>query len=593
MTRLRVMAAWVGVWLSLGVCFAWSDAPTIPARVGQFPQEIAERWTPAEGLPAKRIDDVRVVDDGTFGDNGNPKGVYNCDNADRVVALPDGGFIITAVYDEAGYTLRRYSASGQSVFASALAEGDYWGLAPRGDEIIGGLGKGAGAKLVRIVMPGERTLMANGAEFYPILAPGEKEVRPAGVAVVGDSAYVSIPDLGIVRAFDLATGNRQADHPVPEPADIAADDSGALWVISGKDVLSLGKDDKPGRRYPTGLESPQFLAASSTRLAAVDRRNRRIALLDAADGKVIRTIGRDRAPGQWTPVSTDLLRDPRGAAFLPDGRLLVTEATRVRSFWPETLVVGQEILSNFMDVAVIHPTQPEYVYCSPGVFRVDPKTGSWKWLLEEPQGFGPPGKDGKPTSLHIGSPSTSVVLDGRPFIVYFNSGTLRMVDVSDPLKPRIAINTSEHAGVLGGWAYSTISFTRGGHIIAGGHYNLAFRQIPYKGLDAQGNPVYDWANPVKLGEEKDPLPRAMKSIEAISADRVTGDIYYLAVTDLYNKMVPGWGADGTGVGRSAPDGRPLWFSLSSGGNYMSISSVNDGKNTWIMAGKSFGGQIDL
>ncbi len=62
MTRLRVMAAWVGVWLSLGVCFAWSDAPTIPARVGQFPQEIAERWTPAEGLPAKRIDDVRVVD---------------------------------------------------------------------------------------------------------------------------------------------------------------------------------------------------------------------------------------------------------------------------------------------------------------------------------------------------------------------------------------------------------------------------------------------------------------------------------------------------------------------------------------------------
>src|SRR6185369_8861957 len=39
--------------------------------------------------------DVRIVDDGAFGDDGNPLGAYNCDNADRVVPLADGGFIIT------------------------------------------------------------------------------------------------------------------------------------------------------------------------------------------------------------------------------------------------------------------------------------------------------------------------------------------------------------------------------------------------------------------------------------------------------------------------------------------------------------------
>jgi hypothetical protein len=85
----------------------------------------------------------------------------------------------------------------------------------------------------------------------------------------------------------------------------------------------------------------------------------------------------------------------------------------------------------------------------------------------------------------------------------------------------------------------------------------------------------------------------MKCINAPSCDRVTGDIYYLAVTELNKKMVPGWGADGTGVGKSTPEGKPLWFAASSGGNYQSGAAINDGKTAWYFAGKSFGGQIDL
>ena len=71
------------------------------------------------------VGDVRVVDDGAFGDDGNPLGAYNCDNADRVAALADGGFVVTTLYDEAGYPLRRYSSSGQPTFASNLAEKDF------------------------------------------------------------------------------------------------------------------------------------------------------------------------------------------------------------------------------------------------------------------------------------------------------------------------------------------------------------------------------------------------------------------------------------------------------------------------------------
>ena len=99
---------------------------------------------------------------------------------------------------------------------------------------------------------------------------------------------------------------------------------------------------------------------------------------------------------------------------------------------------------------------------------------------------------------------------------------------------------------------------------------------------------------VNIGMDVDPVAaRGMKPIEALTSDRTTGDMYYLAVSADHNKMVPAWGADGTGVGKTAPDGAPKWFALSSGGNYMSISSARDAKQSWILAGKSFGGQIDV
>jgi hypothetical protein len=79
----------------------------------------------------------------------------------------------------------------------------------------------------------------------------------------------------------------------------------------------------------------------------------------------------------------------------------------------------------------------------------------------------------------------------------------------------------------------------------------------------------------------------------ITIDPAADDIYYMAVTAQHNKMVPAWGASGSGVGKSKADGTPQWFSLSSGGNYTSIDCVRTGENVWVMAAKDFGGQIDL
>ncbi len=539
---------------------------------------------------------VRLVDDGAVGDNGNPLGAYNCDNADRVVALPDGGFVVTTIYDEGGYPLRRYSASGQPIFAANLAQKDYAAIAVCGDDLYGIVGAESKARLVRLVLPGNRARMANSAEDYRPFADNEKPGAVTGLAVAGSNAYVAAAGLGAVRVIDLGSGARKADWPVPDVGDVAVDEKGTLWAISGRQVVALDAAGRITRRLETRLKTPRYLAAGAGRLAVVDRASASLALLDAASGTLLRTLGKPRVSGQWTPVGPETLADPRGCALLADGRLVLTEHMRVRILWPETGRISAEILSNFMDEAVVHPTKPEYLYCWPGVFRVDPKTGAWRWLVEAPEGMTtPPDKDGKVKPYRFGSPSMAVVLDGRPFIAYATGDEkLYMLDVSDPLRPRLAMRPSPEQRVLRLVPYSIISFTKGGDILANGdNYSLAFARIPYKGLDAQGDPIYDFAHPVKVGAAKDLSPRGMKCINAPSCDRTTGDIYYLAVTELNKKMVPAWGADGTGVGRSTADGRPLWFAASSGGNYQSGAVVNDGQNAWYFAGKSFGGQINV
>ena len=111
------------------------------------------------------------------------------------------------------------------------------------------------------------------------------------------------------------------------------------------------------------------------------------------------------------------------------------------------------------------------------------------------------GRDGKVKAYSYEYPSAAVVLDGRPFIAYATAREqLYMFDVSDPLRPRLAMQPSAAQRVLRLVPYSIISFTKGGDIVANGDsYGLSFARIPYQGLDAQGNPIYDFDHPVKLG----------------------------------------------------------------------------------------------
>ena len=167
-----------------------------------------------------------------------------------------------------------------------------------------------------------------------------------------------------------------------------------------------------------------------------------------------------------------------------------------------------------------------------------------------------------------GTADARLAIRGRHFVLAHNDDGQQkvslpkrvgycLIDVAEPLKPRLVGKLP-----IPPMPYTDVRFTREGHLIIPVSGKLQFKLIPCQGLDARGNPAFDFDHPRIVGPEKDPTPRGLGHKGGIAVDPTTDDIYYLAVTAQHKKMVPFWGASGTGVGKSRADGRPLWFALS-------------------------------
>ena len=562
--------------------------------------------------------DIRVLDDGALGDNGNPMGTYNSDNAQRAVVFADGSFVISTIYDEAGIPLRFHSSSGQPVSGSALADKNVWAIAAEGTgkNLIAGVGR----ELQRIIAPGERSRMPDGSEAYVILAAGEQLAQTAdgkanqpfgGVAVTNGRALVTVPLAGgsVVRAIDLATGAKIADWPVPVAGDIDADAQGNAWVLCGSEVVCVNPQGQITKRYPATLAGA-YLAVGSTQLAVISPTQNRIAILNQADGRVVTTLGQDAEMNSWQPVSGNRFRNLRDGAFLPDGALLLCEAGRVRAIDITTAQVVMNAESNFMDAAVPHPKNPAYVYCHGAtIFHLDHQTGAWSLVREAPALVA--------DNLRLGQCITSGTVQGREYLVVTGVDSYRpteeeraeggaatwprrfvFLDITDPFTPRFA-GAMRH---MHGMVYNDLRFDKDGNLCNLNYEKLTITVNPLQRRDEQGMLHYSnigvYGKPdvpitVRGAVEKDPLLRGMFHKGGLTFDLRNNDAFIMACTTLHNKMVPAWGASATGVGKISVDGMPRWFSLSSGGNYTSISSVFDGKEQWILAGKDFGGQLDL
>lgn len=546
--------------------------------------------------------DLQLVDDGNIGDNGSPLGVYQGDSVDRLLALPDGRIVATSTYDEASITWRLLDGSGHAVYGTALRESMFWGVglwstadAAFDGQVVGGVMPGARAQLVLLTLPGRRARLPGGREMIPIHRAEDPEITdksvPADLVVIGDEAYVSLPYLDVVRVYNLREGTATRDLKIVKPLGLAAaaPDAG-FWVLSGTDLVHLAADGRELGRLASGLETPRHLDARDGRLGVVDHDHERLRLLAADDGRLLAELGQART-AWWLPVSGRLLREPRDLALLPDGRVMIAEHGRQRAIWPQTGQVDFMAVSNFMESAVVHPTNPRYVYAGVGIYAVDPDSGAWTWVVESPSGYRR--LDFDSPLKNASSPSRSMVLGGRPIVLYHANGHIVVADVTEPLRPRIAFSVDSKTWTdQTAYAYATLDLLADGSML----YTQGPRQhviVPFAGWNPDGTASWDYEARRVIGTPDDPTGRDLKSVLSLSVNRATGDIYTLATTEQQRKMVPGWGADGTGVARFDADGTPRWFSLSSGGNYMSLSALPEADGAWVLAGKSFGGQVDL
>ncbi|MBL9135112.1 MAG: right-handed parallel beta-helix repeat-containing protein [Verrucomicrobiales bacterium] len=572
--------------------------------------------------------DVRVVEDGSIGDNGSALGSYNGDNPEHVALLPDGRFLVATTYDEAGIPLRLHAASGAPIHGVHLAEKSFQAITWSDHQFIGIADPLPHARLVLLDESGERVPLTDAFDSIPLLTPAEvaqvaeeqkslathrqalrkyesdlrrlqqqrkptdtlkkpappvvRGFRVGGIAARQGIAYVALTGFGRIRRLDLRSGRHLGDWPLPGIEGIAFDETGSLWAIAGQDLTRVDiQNGSVARRFASSLQHPRYLSVAGGRLAVGDRQDDRIACLDAATGRVLATLGSSIEANRWTPVVPDLFSDPRGLALYPDGRLLVADHLGMRCLWTERRQLVFEQVSTFLDICVAHPLQPEFVYSRMGILRVDESTGAWTITHRFP------------TAYNDFIASQAFVLEGRPFVAFGKEGAIQILwDVSDPENPRLAAElTRERFPAMQQKGIRPLCITPENGLA--GANGCQIRVAPFKGWDSQNRPQWDFAATASRGQKSWPDRPGFTLKRGLTCDPKSGDFYSLAVTDRLKQMVPMWGADGTGVGKVDSEGNVRWFVPSSGNHYQSISSVHDGRHFWIMACKSFGGQIDL
>lgn len=536
--------------------------------------------------------DVRLVDDGNVGGNGP---ILLGGWTSRIVALPDGGFLATR-----GSTIRRFSRSGQVIEANTprpkadASSGErvfLWGLALWGNErgketVVAGV-SGEDPTLIRESLSGEPMAFSAGKFRHHILSGTERDL-PTGLAVHGEEAFVSLPALKLIRVINLVTGVKRADWPLEFPRDVAFDPQGTLWAISGENVLALDDAGRVTKTFSTGLKSPKpnsaFLAASSDRIAVTDKERGVVTLLDSTTGKTVKSFGKPREPGvRWTSVGLDVWRAPEGTAFVSSGQLVVADDLRIRSFWPETGRLVQDLDVDFPGSFIVHPTRPEFVYSPFGIQHVDPKSGRSRWIAETTAH--PFSND--PEDVALGtlafSRIRSAVLGGRPFLVAIGMDyRLGFTDVSDPLRPRKVAAASPKIDVYDEVPWPSLTFLSNSDLVLPTK-GLALHRIAFKGLDADSNPKFDYEHPQLFGKENPPLLRGMKVISDLSSNPKTDDVYALASVDPFESRMSA-ASDLTGIVRFDASGTPLWIAKGAGENYATVDAVQDGKHAWIFGG---------
>jgi hypothetical protein len=545
------------------------------------------QWRAISGQPV-------ASDDGQVGDGSDmPFGEAEQSNYVAAVAVDSAGNVYENSYYEEGHNdLRKWNALGEPVWGINV-EGGGLAVAVDADYIYFARDMGGKCRV-------ERRSAADGAAApwgeSAFLAQTDSIQCLLGLAVDGQHLWVSNAAENRVEIYDKSTGASLGSFPLDHPRGLAAAGDGSIWVAYNGDRVGKFASDGTQLAEVTGLNDPYAVAVggADSHLYVGEVGSGKVREFQCEEGvSQVRELFGAAQPG---PVSDDAFYWPttKRAALAVDaaGQMVVADPGnhRVLTYSPDAKVLRTHY-SEFQPAPFTDPSvDPGMLLSGPMQYEVNytpgENYGTWhvtdNWRPADDQWWSdsavrrrlPNGKDYLFYFHANRNPSPGVWLD-RSVAVYAlePTGMRRSAIIGSEYRddggPNRLWNWTDSDGDGQVEDSETTSLPEApprkldlavswsaddeGNLWIG-NWGNATAEMPMRGFDSLGNPLYDWAAaPPKVVAAPDTTPLAFQP-SGVKIQPATGEIYRVGTT-AENRDVSGfWNGGGTAVERLNPDG---------------------------------------
>jgi len=444
-----------------------------------------------------------------------------------------------------------------------------------------------------------------------LIPPGTPEADAAlmryplrAVAVQGDSLLAADALGGRILRYHKVTGKPLGEFAVKLPNALAVDRAGRIWVGHEHTIVSVfSPEGKDGRAVLKDIGEVESIAFGPTgQLCVADGIGGQVKTYDVsgAEAKLVRTFGQKAQPGDFAP---DRFYRLRGAAVDSNGNLFTLNKMPVDGSILAKWSAGGKLLwqrqgLEFVSLGNYGRENPDTFY-SMTFHRyrlLDRAAGTWEFA----------------GCMFPGGPSYRSDPHGTPRVLRFGGADFFLTPTGDGVQVwRIGAKAFQLAAAVGGkdpswdgknrhhpdfpkgeagmWTWSDVNgngladadevrwlkkpgeqsphryATHGmdvdpdGNIWFPNHHTRSIWQIPRGGLDAKGNPTWDWA------AAREMVPRdasALKFEPNMAQHADDGSIYAFGWSDKVHR----------------PKNNPFWM----GGNTL-VRFDKNGQRLWVAA----------